>query len=114
VALLDRRAGGNFVKAAGTKQDQILASAPVKDFTSILFQHTIEGLYSNPEYGGNKHLSGWKEIGFPGDVMPRGYTAAEMAAVDVDVVDPTGIVATLLADFEGFAKVYASGAWRRA
>jgi hypothetical protein len=114
VALLDRRAGGNFVKAAGTKQDQILASAPVKDFTSILFQHTIEGLYSNPEYGGNKHLSGWKGIGFPGDVMPRGYTAAEMAAVDVDVVDPTGIVATLLADFEGFAKVYASGAWRRA
>ena len=41
----------------------------------LLFEHTIEGLYASPEYGGNRGLVGWKEIGFPGDVQPRGYTA---------------------------------------
>lgn len=114
IALLDRKAGGNFAAASPSKQDQILASAAMSSFTSVLFQHTIEGLYSNPEYGGNRHLSGWKEIGFPGDVMPRGYTAQEMAAADYSLIDPTGVLKMLIDDFPKFAQILASGVWRDA
>jgi hypothetical protein len=114
VVRLDKQAGGDFTKASASKQDQILASKAMASFTPILFQHTIEGLYSNPEYGGNRDLVGWKEIGFPGDSMPRGYTAAEMAAPEHSVVDPTGIVQMLLDDFPKIAQALASGAWRRA
>ena len=69
----------------------------VSDFTSLLFEHTIEGLYASPEYGGNKNLAGWKEIGFPGDIQPRGYSATEVERSDGhDPVDSTGIVADVL------------------
>ena len=64
------------------KQDKILATASVSTFTSLLFEHTIEGLYGAPEYGGNRGGSGWKEIGFPGDIQPRGYTADEVERSD--------------------------------
>jgi hypothetical protein len=111
---LDKAAGGDFTKAAALDQDQILASTDIKDFTAVLFQHTIEGMYSVPEYGGNQNLVGWTEIGFPGDSQPRGYTAAEMAAPEPSVVDPTGIVGLLLNDFTLASTIFGSDVWRRA
>ena len=97
IATLDRLAGGDFTKATTRSQDTILAMSPVSEFTSLLFEHTIEGLYAAPEYGGNRGLAGWKDIGFPGDVQPRGYTAAEVERSDgPDPVDNTGIVADVL------------------
>ena len=82
---------------APAQQDQILATPSVGEFTSLLFEHTIEGLYASPEYGGNKNLAGWKEIGFPGDIQPRGYSATEVERSDGhDPVDSTGIVADVL------------------
>jgi hypothetical protein len=94
---LDQLAGGDFTSASHAKQDKILATRSVGAFTSLLFEHTIEGLYASPEYGGNKNLAGWKEIGFPGDVQPRGYSASEVERSDGhDPVDNTGIVADVL------------------
>jgi hypothetical protein len=97
IATLDRLAGGDFTKASHAKQDEILASAPVSSFTALLFEHTIEGLYSAPEYGGNQGLAGWQDIKFPGDIQPRGYTPQEVTQSDgPDPVDNTGIVAQVL------------------
>jgi gluconate 2-dehydrogenase gamma chain len=97
IATLDKLAGGDFTKATGAKQDKILVMSAVSDFVSLLFEHTIEGLYAAPEYGGNRDLTGWKEIGFPGDIQPRGYTADEVSRSDGhDPVDNTGIVADVL------------------
>jgi hypothetical protein len=97
VADLDKLAGGDFTKASHAKQDKILVMSAVSDFVSLLFEHTIEGLYAAPEYGGNQGLAGWKEIGFPGDIQPRGYTADEVSRSDGrDPVDDTGIVAEVL------------------
>ena len=97
LATLDKLAGGDFTKASGAKQDKILVMSAVSDFVSLLFEHTIEGLYAAPEYGGNRGLAGWKEIGFPGDIQPRGYTADEVSRSDGhDPVDNTGIVADVL------------------
>jgi hypothetical protein len=97
VATLDKMAGGDFTKASHAKQDKILVMPALSDFVSLLFEHTIEGLYGAPEYGGNRGLAGWKEIGFPGDIQPRGYTADEVSRSDGhDPVDNTGIVADML------------------
>ena len=99
ISQLDKLAGGDFTKKPPAQQDNILADQSVSEFTSLLFEHTIEGLYASPEYGGNRGLAGWKEIGFPGDVQPRGYSAEEVERSDGhDPVghDNTGIVADVL------------------
>jgi hypothetical protein len=97
IATLDKLAGGDFTKASGADQDKILADQNVGAFMSLLFEHTIEGMYGNPEYGGNRGLAGWKDIGFPGDVQPQGYPAGEVARSDGrDPVAATPIVADVL------------------
>jgi hypothetical protein len=97
IATLNRLAGGDYTKAPATVQDKILAGSAASSFTALLFEHTIEGLYAAPEYGGNQGLAGWKEIGFPGDIQPRGYTPDEVSRSDgPDPVDNTGVVAEVL------------------
>jgi hypothetical protein len=40
---------------------------------------------------------GWKDISYPGDIQPRGYTAEETARSDgPDPVDQTPVVAEVL------------------
>jgi hypothetical protein len=97
IATLDRLAGGDFTTAAPANQDTILAKQEASSFTSLLFEHTIEGLYANPEYGGNRGLAGWRDIRFPGDIQPRGYLPSEVEHSDGhDPVAATGIVADVL------------------
>jgi Gluconate 2-dehydrogenase subunit 3 len=97
IAALDKLAGGDFTRTTRPAQDKVLASPSVSGFMSLLFEHTIEGLYSAPEYGGNQGLAGWRDIGFPGDIQPRGYTAAEVERSDgPDPVDNTGVVADVI------------------
>jgi hypothetical protein len=77
--------------------DKILASPQLKTFLALLFEHTIEGMYGNPEYGGNRGLAGWKEIGYPGDSQPTGYTDQEVERSDgPDPVEETRVVADVL------------------
>jgi len=93
VASLDKQAGGDFTKVSAARQDKILAGVSVSSFLSLLFEHTIEGLYSNPEYGGNRGLAGWTDISYPGDSQPRGYSDDEVSRSDgPDPVDKTPIV----------------------
>ncbi len=97
IATLDRLAGGDFTTAAPDDQDKILARQEASTFTSLLFEHTVEGLYANPEYGGNRGLVGWTDIGFPGDIQPLGYTQSEVErSGGRDPVADTGVVADVL------------------
>ena len=97
IEALDKLAGGDFTQAGQDKQDKILATQSVSTFTSLLFEHTIEGLYASPEYGGNRGRSGWKEIGFPGDIQPRGYTADEVERSDGhDPVEQSPVIADVV------------------
>jgi gluconate 2-dehydrogenase gamma chain len=43
-----------------------LPTADAKTFFELLHQNTIEGFFSDPMYGGNRDMAGWKLIGFPG------------------------------------------------
>ena len=97
IAALDKLAGGDFVTVSHARQDKILASESASTFMAVLYEHTIEGLYSAPEYGGNRGLAGWKDIAFPGDIQPRGYTPDEVTRSDGhDPVDNTGVVADVI------------------
>jgi gluconate 2-dehydrogenase gamma chain len=39
---------------------------PVRVFWTTLYQTVIEGMFSDPIYGGNRDKAGWRMIGFPG------------------------------------------------
>ena len=92
IALLDQLAGGDFTAVKPAKQDLILVQGQATTFTNVLFGHTIEAMYSVPEYGGNANLVGWKDIKYPGDSQPRGYTPAQVEAAQWDVVVVTDII----------------------
>ena len=75
-AVVRESRGGSFAKLAPTDQDAFLqrlengdvalAGADAKGFFAQLLQNTLEGFWSDPIYGGNRDLVGWKLIGFPG------------------------------------------------
>jgi Gluconate 2-dehydrogenase subunit 3 len=79
IVSLDRLAHGSFVVVSTSTKDKILARDP-EGFTTLLFGHAIEAMYSVPEYGGNADLVGWRDIGFPGDTQPMGYAPNEVSS----------------------------------
>lgn len=67
---LDRMAGGDFARAPAPAQDAILTRLDYggSPFFGALYNHTIEGVYSHPVYGGNRDYRAWKAFGYAGDV----------------------------------------------
>jgi gluconate 2-dehydrogenase gamma chain len=37
-----------------------------QSFFETLRTHTMEGMFADPIYGGNKDFAGWRLVGFPG------------------------------------------------
>ena len=67
----------SFVHLAPEKQDEVISALEAgkatgfswpaaKDFFNMLRTHTMEGMFADPLYGGNKDFSGWRLVGFPG------------------------------------------------
>jgi hypothetical protein len=74
LAALDAAAGtGGFAGLTADEQDAILgqyesgdlADAP-EGFFALLLEHTRQGMFADPIYGGNKDFAGWDLIGYPG------------------------------------------------
>jgi gluconate 2-dehydrogenase gamma chain len=75
-AVVRESRGASFARLAPADQDAFLqrmekgevalAGADAKGFFAQLLQNTLEGFWSDPIYGGNRDLVGWKLIGFPG------------------------------------------------
>lgn len=70
LAHLDRAAGGNFATALPEVQDAVLEELDLSGdaFFTALYDHTMEGVYSHPVYGGNAGYKSWMSVGFAGDV----------------------------------------------
>ena len=70
IAQLDSMAGGSFAAVPAPVQDAILTELDDSgsDFFSALYNHTLEGVYSHPVYGGNKGYRAWSTLGYAGDV----------------------------------------------
>ena len=69
--------GADFCEVTAQEQDTRLRAQ--REFTALLYEHCCEGMYGAPEYGGNRDGVGWRNIGFAGDVQPRGWTDAEVS-----------------------------------
>jgi gluconate 2-dehydrogenase gamma chain len=70
LAQLDALAGGDFAAAPPEVQDAILTDLDDRgsDFFTALFNHTMEGVYAHPVYGGNRNYRAWQAFGYAGDV----------------------------------------------
>lgn len=96
--------GSPFIELSDADQDTILEAMSADEATGFdapsgsafftkLRNDTIEGMFSDPLYGGNRDMVGWKLIGYPG---ARGfYTSEDMAnpqfsAPPVSLADSTG------------------------
>jgi gluconate 2-dehydrogenase gamma chain len=88
-----RRHGSSFVDLDEDGQDELLraidqspagpvgqesteAAQALVNFFAVVREHTIQGMFCDPRYGGNHEAVGWRLIGFPG--AQWGYTAEQM------------------------------------
>jgi gluconate 2-dehydrogenase gamma chain len=79
------------VKLDAAKQDAVIAAleqgkAPeftwpnAQAFFNTVRTHTMEGMFADPVYGGNKDFAGWILVGFPG-AQPV-FSPADMQSKD--------------------------------
>lgn len=70
LAELDRRSGGDFALLPAPAQDAILTTLDVEGspFFTALYNHTMEGVYAHPVYGGNRDYRAWEAFAYEGDV----------------------------------------------
>jgi gluconate 2-dehydrogenase gamma chain len=71
LASLDQAPDGEVRDAAGGEQAGILGR-----LFAVVWEHTIQGVFGDPMYGGNQDCVGWKLIGVPG--AQWGYDAGQM------------------------------------
>lgn len=79
--------GGKYADLSEEQQEQIMTALaedemepiggqPSSEFFNLLRDHTIEGMFGDPVYRGNRDLVGWKLIGYPG--AQRAYTPIDL------------------------------------
>jgi gluconate 2-dehydrogenase gamma chain len=67
----------SFSRLDAARQDQVITALDegkatgftwptAQEFFNILRTHTMEGMFADPVYGGNKDFAGWRLVGFPG------------------------------------------------
>lgn len=80
-----KRHGRHFAELDEATQTKLLADLEdgkvagfkkSKDFFAMILEDVYEGMFSDPVYGGNRDLAGWKLVGYPG--AQRAYTAYEL------------------------------------
>lgn len=91
LAALDRYANSqfdsDFVALTEEQQDEIISNmldGEVSEFIPlsgeaffhVMRRYTSEGMFSDPVYGGNRDMVGWRLIGYPG--AQRAYTVDDM------------------------------------
>jgi gluconate 2-dehydrogenase gamma chain len=66
-----------FVGLPASQQDEVLAALDdgqatgfswptAQEFFNTVRTHTMEGMFADPLYGGNRNFAGWRLVGFPG------------------------------------------------
>lgn len=73
LAALAKAASGRFAAAVTDRQDALLTDAERGElagapdgFFALLLEHTRQGMFGDPVYGGNRDFAGWNLIGYPG------------------------------------------------
>lgn len=96
--------GSRFAEMSEDQQDQIVAMMadgeatgfePLsgETFFQVLRRLTSEGMFSDPVYGGNRDLVGWKLLGYPG--AQRAYTPDDIVTEGSGLTRPVWGLADL-------------------
>jgi gluconate 2-dehydrogenase gamma chain len=89
--------GKPFRSLTAVQQDETIAAleqgkAPAfvwptaQAFFNAVHKHTMEGLFADPIYGGNKDFAGWRLVGFPG-AQPE-FTPEDMQSKEAFTREP--------------------------
>ncbi len=65
---LDEKQREEFLAALAAGKITFDAGPPSRVFWTALYQTVMEGMFSDPIYGGNRNKAGWRMIGFPGAI----------------------------------------------
>ena len=89
--------GKAFRSLPAAQQDEVIAAlehgkAPefvwptAQAFFNTVRTHTMEGMFADPVYGGNRDFAGWRLVGFPGAQMQ--FTAEDMQSKEAFTREP--------------------------
>ena len=78
-----------FTRLSAAQQDEVIGALEQDKATEFTYPtgraffntvrtHTMEGMFADPLYGGNKDFAGWRLVGFPGTQLY--YTQADLAS----------------------------------
>jgi len=67
----------SFVQLDPARQDEVITALEqgkaagfswptAQEFFNVVRTHTMEGMFADPIYGGNRDFAGWRLVGFPG------------------------------------------------
>ena len=77
-----RTHGAALADLSATQRDEVLAAMVSDPFFLRAWRLTLEGMFGDPYYGGNKNFAGWDLIRYPG---PRPAVATEDQAMNATV-----------------------------
>jgi gluconate 2-dehydrogenase gamma chain len=78
----------SFAQLDSAKQDEVIGALEqgkasgftwptAREFFNTVRTHTMEGMFADPIYGGNRDFAGWRLVGFPG--AQGNFTAVDLA-----------------------------------
>ncbi|WP_059105052.1 gluconate 2-dehydrogenase subunit 3 family protein [Shouchella shacheensis] len=89
---------GSFVELEEEQKDEVLQAFETNEvelhgvtsntFFSLLRAATLEGVYADPAYGGNKNMDGWRMKSFPGHQMAY---IDQIESEEFVEIEPTGL-----------------------
>lgn len=77
----------SFAQLDSAKQDEVISALEqgkaggftwptAQEFFNVVRTHTMEGMFADPIYGGNRDFAGWRLVGFPG--AQGNFTATDL------------------------------------
>lgn len=75
--LLDANQKDEILKQLDAGKIAFDGGLPSKTFFNILYKSVVDGMFSDPIYGGNANKAGWKMLGFPGVVETNARNIVE-------------------------------------
>jgi gluconate 2-dehydrogenase gamma chain len=107
--------GGSFVKLSPEDQDAVLTdmendiatgfTPSSSTFFNLVREHTLQGMFCDPFYGGNANFVGWDLLGYPG---VRTQVSPDQQRIGIELA-PNHKSAY---DYEMFTKTSARVSWR--
>lgn len=89
---LDSNQREEVLLALSSREVDFGSEVVAREFWNILYQTVMEGMFSDPIYGGNRNKVGWRLIGFPGVVAfnrenVKNYLDRELPGDPVSIED---------------------------